>query len=129
MRLLVVGGNPLLGWIVQHLVSEEVVVELTTSPEAACRTILDRPPDAVLVRVIPKPCPCREVVELCRRQRPPIPVLYHSGAYLDPAELGVAVSEDSFSTEPGVLRRHLERLIDDTRGPRAAAVGSRRAGG
>ena len=114
MRLLVVGGNPLLGWTVQHWLPE-VVVELATTPEAACRTILDRPPDAVLVRVIPKPCPCREVVELCRRQRPPIPVLYHSGAYLDPAELDVAVSEDSFSTEPGVLRRHLERLIDDVR--------------
>ena len=49
--------------------------------------IADRPPDAVLVRVIPKPCPCREVVALCRRRRPPIPGLYHSGAYLDPDRL------------------------------------------
>lgn len=123
MRLLIVGGNQLLGWIVQHLVPEDVTVELATTPEAACRTILDRPPDAVLVRVIPKPCPGRQIVELCRRRRPPIPVLYYSGAYLEPEELDVPVSDDSFSTEPGELRRHLDRLLHASRERRGRAAG------
>ena len=112
MRLLVVGGNPILCWIVQHLVPDDVAVELAATLEAARETILHRPPDAVVVRVMPRPCPCREIVELCRRQRPPIPTLFYSGAYLDPDELDVPAAGDGFSAAPGDLRRHLDRLID-----------------
>ncbi len=112
MRLLVVGGNPLLGWIVQHSVPEEVVVELATTREAARQTILDQPPDAVVVQAISRPCPCREIVELCRNRRPPIPTLFYSGAYLDPDELDISAYEGGVSTELADLRRHLDRLIE-----------------
>ena len=112
MRLLVVGGNPLMGWIVQHLVPDSVSVELAATLEAGRETILHRPPDAVVVRVIPKPCPCREIVELCRQRRPPIPTLFYSGAYLDPDELDAPAIHGDIATEPADLRRHLDRLIE-----------------
>ncbi len=112
MRLLVVGGDPLLGWIVRHLVPDGVSVELAATLEAGRETILHRPPDAVVVRAMPKPCPCREIIELCRRRRSAIPTLLYSGAYLDPGELDVPAGRDGFSAVPGDLRRHLDRLID-----------------
>lgn len=134
MRLLVVGGNPLMSWIVRHLVPEAVEVEQAATLEQARREVLGHPPDAVLVQVMPPPCPWREIVELCRHQRPPIPTLFHSGAYLDPVELGIPGGEECFSTEPSALRRHLGRLIHAAGASRvvtgrAQMLGGRRTSG
>ncbi len=129
MRLLVVGGNPILGWIVRHLVPQEVAVESATNLWDAREVLLDRPPDAVLIQVMPKPCPCRQVVALCQRQRPPIPTLFYAGAYLDPCELDVPARRGDLAIEPSDLRRRLDRLIHTLQDRPDAAVGSGAAPG
>ncbi len=42
-----------------------------------------------MVNIGPTPLPWKELKQLCERHRPPIPVLYESCVYRDPAEAGI----------------------------------------
>ena len=120
VRLLIVGGSLLLTWVVRHLVPTEVEVENSTTLKQVKAAFLDHPPDAVLLNVRQTTGPWRKVARECQRQRPPIPVLFHAGAELDPAEAGIAADDHSFFTEQ-LAASDLDRLIRAAREARGKA--------
>ena len=110
MRLLIVDGNLLLTWVVRRLAPAVEVESAATREQVECE-LRERPPDAVLLNVRRPAGPWREVAGLCRRHRPPIPVLFHAGAHVDPAELGIRTDRRSFFTE-SLTAGDLDRLLE-----------------
>ncbi len=110
MRLLIVDGNRPLVWVVRRLVPGGVEVENATTREQVDRGLHDRPPDAVLLNVRRPAGPWREVAGWCQQRRPPIPVLFHTGASVDPDEVGIRTDRHSFFTE-SLTAEDLHRLL------------------
>jgi len=79
--------NRPLVWVVRHLVPTAVEVDNATTRERVAAEFRDRPPDAVLLNVRRPSGPWRKVAGWCQQHRPPIPVLFHTGASVDPAEV------------------------------------------
>lgn len=110
MRLLIVDGNVLLTWVVRHLAPADVEVENAATLEQVESELRNRPPSAVLLNVRRLAGPWREVAGWCREHRPPIPVLFLAGAFLDPAEIGIRIGRRSFVTE-SLAAGDLDRLL------------------
>ncbi len=110
MRLLIVDGNQPLVWVVRRLAPAAVEVENASTREQVDAELREHPPDAVLLNVRRPAGPWREVAGWCRQRRPPIPVLFHTGASVDPAEVGIRTDRHSFFTET-LTADDLHRLL------------------
>ncbi len=110
MRLLIVDGNLLLVWMIEHLTPDDVEVASAGTPEQARAAFRDCPPDAVVVNVRRMAGPWREVAGWCFDRRPPIPVLFHGGARTELAEAGI-VAGDRCLVGESLCARDLDRLI------------------
>ncbi len=89
MRLLVLSGSRVLPTVVARLVPEGVEVEEARTLADASRRLREHPPEAMIVNVRPASAPWEELRELCEHHDPPIPVLYESCVFHDPAEAGL----------------------------------------
>ena len=89
MRLLVLSGSRILPAVIARLVPEGVEVEEARTLADASRRLRERPPEAMIVNVRPASAPWEKLRDLCERRNPPIPVLYESCVFHDPAEAGL----------------------------------------
>jgi DNA-binding response OmpR family regulator len=64
-------------------------VEAARTLADASRQLRDHPPEALIVNVRPASAPWEKLRDLCERHDPPIPVLYESCIFHDPAEAGL----------------------------------------
>ncbi len=127
MRLLLVDGNVLLAWVVRHLAPADVEVECADTREQIETALRERPPDGVLLNLRRASGPWHEVAAWCQQHDPPIPVLYHDGAYLDPVKEGIQLDDESFFTESlaaGDLDRLIRAATDGSKLQRRAPAGS-----
>ena len=89
MRLLVLSGSRVLERVVARLAPADVEVESARTMADASRLLREHPPEAMIVNVRPASAPWEELRELCESHDPPIPVLYESCVFHDPAEAGL----------------------------------------
>jgi DNA-binding response OmpR family regulator len=89
LRILVLDGSRVLPSLVQRMLRYEDRVETTDSFQDARRTLMERPPDALIVNLTPTDLPWQELKDLCERHTPPIPVIYESCVFKSAADAGI----------------------------------------
>ena len=89
MRLLVLSGSRVLPSVVARVAPAGVEVESARTLADASRRLRDHPPEAMIVNVRPASAPWEELRDLCEHHNPPIPVLYESCVFHDPADAGL----------------------------------------
>ena len=120
MRLLVLSGSHVLSAVIARLVPEGVEVEEARTLADASRRLREHPPEALIVNLRPASAPWEELRDLCERHDPPIPVLYESCVFHDPAEagLGTLSSCGHFLEKPYTikqLRAEVEWLVREAK--------------
>jgi len=119
VRLLVLDQTHILPWIVERELPEWPHVEVVamTRVEDAERLLREAPPDAAVVSLPPAEVDWRRFYALCRRRRPPVPVLFEScieralaDLGLDPGSEGVMLLQKPVPA--AALREALCRLFE-----------------
>lgn len=118
MRLLVLSGSRVLPSVIARLAPAGVEVEASSSFADASRRLRDHPPEAMVVNVRPASAPWGELRDLCEHHDPPIPVLYESCVFHDPADAGLGQlgRNGHFLEEPYTieqLRSEVEWLVGE----------------
>lgn len=116
MRLLVLDGSKVLESLVRRLAPDDVEVETAATFDDGLSLLESRPPDALIVDVTPAQLPWDRLRAVCQEHDPPIPVLYESCVYRDPAEAGIGELDDrcAFIAKPyhlPELRHQIQRLV------------------
>lgn len=75
IRVLVVDGSTLMGWLVQSLASSRIDVICARTFDDARRHLQHHPPDAAIFNITPCDLPWHELRDLCRCRNPAIPFL------------------------------------------------------
>ena len=127
MRLLVLSGSRVLPTVIARLVPKGVEVEEAHSLADASRRLREHPPEALIVNVRPSSAPWEELRDLCEHHDPPIPVLYESCVFHDPAEAGLGRLSrcGHFLEKPytiAQLRREVEWLVREAESHCAGAA-------
>ncbi|MDH3746288.1 MAG: hypothetical protein OES47_14410 [Acidobacteriota bacterium] len=89
MRLLVVDGSEILARTVKRLAPPGIEVHTLSSFREAMDSLLEDAPQALVVNITHADLPWRDLQLRCRDHSPPIPVLFESSFYEDPAAAGL----------------------------------------
>jgi DNA-binding response OmpR family regulator len=95
LRLFVLDESHLLALTVERLAPPGTEVSGFTSFDEACREMLERAPDALVVAVNSAHLPWREFRALCAAHTPPVPVLCGSPLYDTAEEAGLDPARDA----------------------------------
>jgi two-component SAPR family response regulator len=86
IRILVVDGSQLMGWLVDSLTPASVCVQQTTSFDEAMGLLRSHPPHAAIFNIGPSDLPWAELHTICDSHKPRIPFLCCSAVEDLPAD-------------------------------------------
>lgn len=97
----------------------ELEIETADSFDEARQALCTHPPQGLIVNLTPSPLPWGDLLQSCREQDPPIPVLFESCVYRSPQEAGIdgLCELGSFLAKPyslDELRRQIQWLVQSS---------------